>query len=213
MIQEITRWILESIQNHGPLSVFVGVIIESVIVPIPSPLIIMGAGAILIAPDLKFMEASVNILKLIVLPGAVASTLGAYIGYGIGFWGGKPMIEKLQKFLGFGWKDVEFMERRWSGRQIGWSIFSLRALPIIPMSLISAAAGVIRLPVGSFTWWTFLGSVPRCLFLAYLGWALRDTYYSLAHRLNFMESLISAGLVAAAVFLVLWLRLRISRES
>ncbi|MBI4669286.1 MAG: VTT domain-containing protein [Elusimicrobia bacterium] len=169
MIAEITQWILELLRTHGPTSVFVGVIIESVIVPIPSPLIIMGAGAILIAPDISLGRAALDILLLIVLPGSIASTLGAFIGYGIGFWGGRPLIEKLKGFLGFDWNDVEAMEQRWTGKKIGWSIFLLRALPVIPLSLISAAGGVIRLPVVKFTWWTFLGSVPRCLLLGFLG--------------------------------------------
>lgn len=56
------NWIMDSICAYGPRSVFVGVIIESVIVPIPSPLNIMGAGFILISPDLKFLEALTPIL-------------------------------------------------------------------------------------------------------------------------------------------------------
>src|SRR5919106_2270258 len=98
---------MESIRAHGAWSVFVGVIIESVIVPIPSPLIIMGAGFVLISPELKFVEALLPILLQIVLPGSIASTVGAYIGYGIGYFGGKPVIDRWQGFLGFSWRDVE----------------------------------------------------------------------------------------------------------
>ena len=53
-MSEILNWIMESIRAYGAWSVFVGVIIESVIVPIPSPLIIMGAGFVLISPELSF---------------------------------------------------------------------------------------------------------------------------------------------------------------
>ena len=49
LISEITQWIMELMRTHGQLSVFIGVMIEQIIVPIPSPLIIMGAGAILIS--------------------------------------------------------------------------------------------------------------------------------------------------------------------
>ena len=58
----ILNWIMESIRSYGAWSVFIGVIIESVIVPIPSPLIIMGAGFVLISPQLSFFEALVPIL-------------------------------------------------------------------------------------------------------------------------------------------------------
>lgn len=209
MIGELTNWIIELLRTHGALSVFVGVIVESVIIPIPSPLIIMAAGAILVPPDAAWAQAMAHIFQRVVLPGASASTIGAFFGFGIGFWGGKPVIERFEKFIGFGWSDVQRLERHWSSRNIGLSIFFLRALPIIPLSLISAAAGVLRLSVGTFTWWTFWGSLLRCFILGYLGWALSDTYYGLANRLNFFETLMSASIVAAVAVLVLWLRKRL----
>ena len=133
---QLLDWIMESIRAHGAWSVFVGVIIESVIVPIPSPLIIMGAGFVLISPDHTFVQAFLPIILQIVLPGAIASTLGAYIGYAIGYFGGKPMVDRWEKFLGFSWRDVEALERRFQSGQINSLIFFLRAVPIFPLSVI-----------------------------------------------------------------------------
>jgi len=48
-------WIIDSIRAYGPWSVFAGVIVESVIVPIPSPLVLMSAGFILISPRCLFL--------------------------------------------------------------------------------------------------------------------------------------------------------------
>jgi membrane protein DedA with SNARE-associated domain len=203
---------MESIRTYGPWSVFVGVIIESVIVPIPSPLIIMGAGFVLISPDLGFMDALVPILLSIVLPGSVASTLGAYIGYGIGYFGGKPLVERWRRFLGFTWSDVEAMERRFQNGQINTSIFFLRALPIFPLSVISAAAGLLRLPIKQFSLWTFYGTIPRCLFLGYLGWGLGETYQSLARGIDRAESIVSALLIIAILGAIIWLRTRVRRQ-
>lgn len=194
-------------QAHGPIVVFLGVIVESIIVPIPSPLIIMGAGALLIQPGLSWSGALGPIVAKIVVPGAVASTLGAYFAYGIAYWGGKPMVDRFGGFLGFDWEDILGMEARLQGR-VPTMIFLLRALPIVPLSLISAAAGGLRLPLGQFTLWTFIGSVPRCLLLGYLGYLTRDTYEGLAKHINTAESLISAGIVAGVMGVVLWLRAR-----
>lgn len=200
------------LQTHGGAAVFVGVIIESIIVPIPSPLIIMGAGALLITPGLSAAGALGPILGKIVLPGAVASTLGAYFAYGIAYWGGKPVVDRFERFLGFGWSDISDMERRLAKRA-GLMIFLLRALPIVPLSVISAAVGALRLPVGPFTLWTFLGSVPRCLILGYLGYFTRESFEGLAGRLNHLESLVSAAIVAAAFALIFWLRARMKRSA
>lgn len=206
---EILNWIMDSIRAYGPWSVFIGVIIESVIVPIPSPLIIMGAGFVLISPELSFFHALLPILLQIVLPGAIASTLGAYIGYAIGYFGGKPMVDRWQKFLGFSWKDVETLERRFQSGQVNTLIFFLRALPIFPLSVISAAAGLLRLPIGQFSLWTFYGTIPRCLFLGYLGWGLGETYQGMAKGIDKAEGIVSGLLILAVIAAVLWLRARV----
>ena len=206
---ELLGWIMDSIRAHGPWSVFVGVIIESVIVPIPSPLIIMGAGFILINPELSFVQALPPILLQIVLPGSIASTVGAYIGYAIGYWGGKPMVDRWERFLGFRWQDVEALERRFQSGRINTLIFFLRALPIFPLSVISAAAGLLRLALGQFSLWTFYGPIPRCLFLGYLGWGMGETYQGLARGLDRAEGIVSAILILAIIAGIVWLRARV----
>jgi membrane protein DedA with SNARE-associated domain len=200
---------MDSIRAYGPLSVFIGVIIESVIVPIPSPLIIMGAGFVLISPELKFLEAFMPIVLQIVLPGSIASTLGAYIGYAIGYLGGKPMIDRWKTFLGFSWSDVEAMEKRFQGGRANTSIFFLRALPVFPLSVISGAAGVLRLPLKEFSLWTFYGTIPRCLLLGYLGWGLGETYQSMARGIDRAESIVSVLIIASIFALIIWLRARV----
>lgn len=209
---EILNWIMESIRTYGAWSVFVGVIIESVIVPIPSPLVIMGAGFILISPELSFTGALTPILLLIVLPGATGSTLGAFIGYGIGFWGGKPLVERWKGFLGLEWREVDAFQQRLRGSHVKATIFFLRALPIVPLSLISAAAGFVRLPLVTFTLWTLYGSIPRCLLLAYLGWGLGDAYHRLAHGIDRVETLLSLSIVLIVIGLIVWLRRRVRKS-
>lgn len=200
---------MESIRAYGPWSVFAGVIIESVIVPIPSPLIIMGAGFILISSELSFLEALVPIALQIVLPGAIASTLGAYIGYAIGYYGGKPLVDQWERFLGFSWRDVEALERRFQSGQVKNTIFFLRALPIFPLSVISAAAGLLRLPLNQFSVWTFYGTIPRCLLLAYLGWGLGETYQGFAKGIDRAEGIVSGILLVVILGAIVWLRARV----
>ena len=206
---DILNWIMDSIRAYGPWSVFVGVIIESVIVPIPSPLIIMGAGFVLISPDLSFFQALLPMVLQIVLPGSIASTVGAYIGYAIGYFGGKPMVDRWENFLGFSWRDVEALERHFQRGQVNALIFLLRALPIFPLSVISAAAGLLRLPIGQFSLWTFYGTIPRCLFLGYLGWGLGEAYQGIAKGIDKAEGVVSGVLILLIFGVVIWLRARV----
>jgi len=191
LISEITQWIMESMRTHGQLSVFIGVMIEQIIVPIPSPLIIMGAGAILISHGISIPNAFLQILWIIVLPGSLASTLGSYIGYMISFYGGKALVLRFQRFLDVDWDQIERLEKRFQGRKEAWSIFLSRAIPVFPISLVSIFAGLLRIPIKPFTIYTFLGSIFRCFFLGFFGWWIGATYERAATRIDSVETIIS----------------------
>ncbi len=183
---------MELMRTHGQLSVFIGVMIEQIIVPIPSPMIIMGAGAILISPGLSIPKAFIQILWIIVLPGTIASTLGSYIGYFISFYGGKALVVRFQRFLGVDWNQIENLGETISvERKKPWSIFLSRAIPVFPISLVSIFAGLLRIPIKPFTLYTFLGSIFRCFFLAFFGWWIGATYEKAATRLDSVETVIS----------------------
>jgi membrane protein DedA with SNARE-associated domain len=182
---------MELMRAHGQLAVFIGVMIEQIIVPIPSPLIIMGAGAILILPDLSIPNAFLQILWVIVLPGSIASTLGSYIGYIISFYGGKALVVRLQRFLDVDWDQIERLERRFQGKKEALSIFLSRAIPVFPISLVSIFAGLLRIPIKPFTIYTFLGSIFRCFFLGVFGWWIGATYEKAATRLDSVETIVS----------------------
>jgi membrane protein DedA with SNARE-associated domain len=178
-------------RTHGQLSVFIGVMVEQIIVPIPSPLIIMGAGAILILPGLSIPDAFLQILWIIVLPGTIASTLGSYIGYTISFYGGKALVVRLQRILDVDWDQIERLEKRFQGKKEAWSIFLSRAIPVFPISLVSILAGLIRIPIKPFTLYTFLGSLFRCFFLGFFGWWIGATYEKAATHLDSAETIVS----------------------
>jgi membrane protein DedA with SNARE-associated domain len=165
--------------------------IEQIIVPIPSPMIIMGAGAILISPGLSIPNAFIQILWIIVLPGTVASTLGSYIGYLISFYGGKALVIRFQRFLGVDWNQIENFGKRFRGKKEALMIFLSRAIPVFPISLVSIFAGLLRIPIRPFTLYTFLGSILRCFFLAFFGWWIGATYEKVATRLDSVETVIS----------------------
>jgi membrane protein DedA with SNARE-associated domain len=178
-------------KTYGQFSVFIGVILEQIIIPIPSPLIIMGAGAVLIPPGIPIPNAFLQILWTIVLPGSLASTLGSYIGYTISLYGGKALIVRLQRFLDVDWDQIERLEKRFQGRKEALSIFLSRAIPVFPISLVSIFAGLLRIPIKPFTIYTFWGSMFRCFFLGFLGWWIGTTYEKAATRLDSAETIVS----------------------
>jgi membrane protein DedA with SNARE-associated domain len=182
---------MELMRSHGQLSVFIGVIIEQIIVPIPSPLIVMGAGAILISPGYSVPKAFLQILWIIVLPGTIASTLGSYIGYLVSFYGGKALVTRYQRFLGVDWKEIENLESRFRGKREALTVFFARAIPVFPISLVSIFAGLLHVPIRPFTFYTFVGSIFRCFLLGLVGWWIGATYEKAATQLDSVETIIS----------------------
>jgi membrane protein DedA with SNARE-associated domain len=208
MIAELTQWIMETIRAHGAWSVFLGVLIEQIIVPIPSPAIIMGAGFILVPSSEPLLSAFGQLTLKVVLPGTLASTLGAWGGYYAGRFGGRLFVERFERYLGFGWDDVERMGKRVGERGVAASMFFLRALPIVPLSLVSIVSGVLTAPLSTYLLWSFLGAIPRCYILGWLGWQLGASATAWAGGVNRFESVISLVIIAAVVGAIIYLRRR-----
>ena len=198
---------------HGQLSVFIGVMIEQIIVPIPSPVIVMGAGAILISPDQSIPKALIQILWVIVLPGSIASTLGSYIGYMISYYGGRVLVLRFQRFLDVDWGEIENLEKRFQGKKEALSIFLFRAIPVFPISLVSIFAGLLRIPIKPFTVYTFLGSIFRCFFLGCVGWWIGATYEKIATRLDSAETMVSILMLIAMVAILGYLYYKLRKRK
>ncbi len=212
MIAQLSQWILEAIRIHGAWSVFLGVLIEQIIIPIPSPVIIMGAGAIMVPLQASWLEALRVITLEIVFPGCVASILGALLCYFLGQWGGKLFVDRFSGYLGFSWKDVEWMGSHFTQRGEAVTLFFSRAIPIVPLSLVSLVGGVFKVPLNTFLLWSFLGSIPRCFLLGFLGWRLGAGALNWAKGVNRYESLVSLLFVFAVAWGVVYLRRRVQEK-
>lgn len=213
MILHLTQWILDTLRFYGGWSVFMGVLIEQVIIPIPSPAIIMGAGLVLIPAHMAWLPATGLVLSKIVFPGTIASILGAWGGYYLGKWGGRIFVDKFHNYLGFTWADVERMGHKINLSGMPATIFCMRALPVVPLSLVSIVGGVLELPMWKFLFWSLLGTIPRCYLLGVLGWKLGASAMDWARGVNRFESLISGLIVLGVCAGIVYVRRRVRREA
>jgi membrane protein DedA with SNARE-associated domain len=198
MLGNITNLILEGIRTHGILAVIIGVAIETIIVPLPSPLIVMAGGYILI-PQGSWIVIALNALWIAVVAG-IAQTIGSFLVYGFAYKLGKPFIEKYEKYHGVSWKEVlSFQKKFGKGRKETATLFTLRALPIMPLSVVSGVAGVIEMEPKKYTIATLLGVIPRNFILAILGFMLGEFYHLLAQQIDFAESIMTVMLVVMIV--------------
>lgn len=185
--------IFEYIRQHGVGSVIVGGLIEQVIVPIPSPLIPMAAGFLLIPAGSFSLKIIWDIFLKAALPFAIGSTIGSTMVYLVSWYGGKWAIDKFHKWFGFDWEDVESLhEKYFNGKSTDESlIFIFRAIPMIPSVLISGVCGAVRIKPWSFYPFTFLGLLVRGIILGFLGWKSGDALFRIAGGLDKGEMVLS----------------------
>ncbi len=99
--------------------------------------------------------------------GALGCVWGSTLAYWAGKFGGKPFAEKYGKYILVRRKDLDKADA-WFARHGDAAVFIGRLLPVI-RTFISFPAGMARVHFVRFIIYTFLGSLPWCLALAYAG--------------------------------------------
>lgn len=159
-LQGITGWVISVMSAYGWFGVFIGMLLESAIVPIPSELILVTAGMTSIP------------LWQIVVAATIGSTIGSIIGYYIGRLG-RPVIKKYGKYIFLTDTRINSAEL-WIDKHGGKAIFISRLIPFIPYKVFSITSGILKMDVKKFALFTFLGTIPRAIILATLGQALMN---------------------------------------
>jgi membrane protein DedA with SNARE-associated domain len=205
LVDQITNWIIAAIGKNGVWAIFWGGIIEQIIIPIPSPLITMAGGFLLVAKEQPLLSALGEIFFKITLPYSVAAVLGLGIVYFIAYFGGKPLIEKFHRLIGFSWQDVEYLQKKFKGtKQDDLLVFILRAIPVIPISIISGVAGAIRMPIVDFYLASALGVLVRSFILGFIGWQVGEAYESMAQGLDQISDVLTIVIAAAIFGFLVW---------
>jgi len=147
--------------------------IESAGIPLPSELIMPLAGWMLV----KDRGLGEEWLLLAALFGALGNTIGSLAAYYVGAWGGRPLFEKYGKYILVSRHDLDLADRffkRWGN----WAVFFSRLMPVV-RTFISFPAGISRMPVLKFTFYTFVGAFIWSLALAWAGFALGENWEDL----------------------------------
>ncbi|HVL54137.1 MAG TPA: DedA family protein [Vitreimonas sp.] len=189
----------------GYVGVALWVAIESVIVPIPSELVLPFAGFLVgEGTSIEPITGQPWNLVLVTIAGTIGATVGALIAYAIGAWGGRPIIERWGRYLGISGDDLDRTDaffRRYGAP----AAFFGRMIPVI-RSLVSFAAGVARMPLLTFTVFTFLGSLPWTFALVFAGSQLGGNWETVGAAMKQYEYAILAILIVIALVWV-WFRI------
>lgn len=198
--------LVEFISQHGVIAVILGMIIEEIFVPIPSPVVPMAAGALLVEST-TLVGASLEILFFIALPASIASALSSYFVFAITYYGGKPAIDRYGKWIDVSWEGVQQLEEHFDSGNERYYVALFRAIPIVPLSLISGAAGLFRMDWKQYGLWSFIGMMPRNFFLALIGWSAKDGFQVLAARIDTLSTWVLLFVVGVVAGFILYRKL------
>lgn len=187
----------------GYLGVFIAMVVESTLLPLPSEIILPMAGWMVVDPTrLEPLTHAHWNFWIVVVVGVAANTTGSIFGYYLGAWLGRPFLDRWGRYLLIRQHEVEQAEQffaRWGSP----TAFISRLLPGV-RSVISFIAGVSHMPIGRFVFYSTLGAIPWTIALVYAGTVLGANWIQIRDALRPFDTLIVVLCVAAVAGFVWW---------
>ncbi|HAA94250.1 MAG TPA: alkaline phosphatase [Dehalococcoidia bacterium] len=206
----IETWFLNIITNVYEAMGWPGVVflmgIESAAIPFPSELIMPLAGWLLI----EAKGDSAWMLCMAAFYGALGNLLGSWVAYYISLKGGRPLLRKYGKYVLVTQHEVERAEE-WFQKYGELAVFVSRLLPVV-RTFISVPAGIARMNIWRFSFYTFVGSYPWSLGLAYGGYKLGENWEDLREVMRPFDFPI-AGIIIIVVGWFIYHRIKTIRSE
>src|SRR6266849_2281408 len=166
--------------------------IESACIPLPSELIMPFAGYLVYTGRFN--------LFWVATAGALGCNVGSAVAYWVGYYGGRPLVEKYGSYILLSRTELDWADRFFARYGDG-AVFISRLLPVI-RTFIALPAGIARMPQVRFHVYTFLGSWPWCLGLAYLGMKAGENWRYLGKYFHEFDRVIGVILLALVIWFV-----------
>jgi membrane protein DedA with SNARE-associated domain len=198
-------------------AVFLLMFVDAVL-PAASELVMLYAGAVAVGafPGHQVtlfgepIESTAWAYVAMALAGVLGYVLGSLLGWGIGYFGGRPFLERHGRWVHVTPDRLERAEA-WFGRYGDAAVFFSRLVPVV-RSFISIPAGIAEMPIVRYTVLSFLGTLPWCFGLAGAGLALGSGWERFHESWRYADYAIVALVVAAAAYLAIRLGRRRARR-
>jgi membrane protein DedA with SNARE-associated domain len=197
MEHSISHLVRTIVADYGYWAVAVMLLLENSGLPVP------GETTLLVASFFAYSEHKLN-LGWIIVVATCAATLGDNLGFAIGFYGGRPLLEHYQRFFRI---RQEFFERgealfqRYGAATIFFARF------VFGMRMIAGPlAGVLRMRWRTFTIFNFLGALVWVSCIAAAGYLFGQHWRALVRAVTRINIAIVIVVIAIAIYL--WWRQR-----
>jgi membrane protein DedA with SNARE-associated domain len=194
LLTSLAHWVQDQVAAHGLSAVFGLMVLESACIPVPSEVTMIYAGYLVSKGSMVFWQA--------VVVGAFANLVGSWIAWAAGAYGVDEVILRGEHNR----RRVD-QAHRWFERYGTPVVFFTRMMPLI-RTFISLPAGVARMPLGRFSALTFVGCLPWCLMLVWVGDAAGANWDTWHRRIGYLDYVVVAAVVCAASWWLLRRRRR-----
>ena len=175
--------------TYGYWAVAVALLLENAGIPVP------GETILLLASFLAYSEHALE-FRWLVAVGTVAATLGDNLGFALGHYGGRPLVDRYQNFFRIRPEVVQRGERIFA-RYGALTIFFARF--VFGMRIIAGPlAGALRMHWRKFFFYNFLGALLWVTVISGAGYLFGQHWYRLIHDLKIIDGAIAAAVVVGA---------------
>jgi membrane protein DedA with SNARE-associated domain len=215
----MTETITSAIGDYGLYAVFLLMLVDAVF-PAASELVMLYAGAVaagaFAGQDVTVFGEQIDstfwAYVAMATAGTVGYVIGSLIGWGIGFYGGRPFLERRGKWVHVTPEGLDRAEA-WFARYGDWAVFLGRVMPVA-RSFISIPAGVLEMPLGRYTVLTTIGSALWCFGIAGAGVALGSSWEHFHEQWRYADYAVALVVVAAVGYGIFkYLRRRARRRA
>jgi len=185
LIAELGSFVVTMISKFGYMGILITMAIESACIPLPSEIIMPFSGYLVSTGQFSMLGVT--------MAGAIGNVLGSLVAYYVGVWGGRPFVERYGPYVLVSRRDLE-MADRWFLKYGEAAVLISRMLPVV-RTFISLPAGIVRMNVPRFILFSFIGAVPWCYLLAYIGLKLGERWDGLREYFHHLDVVIGVVLV------------------
>ena len=198
MLALLTDTIIRLVSEHGYLAIFVLMLLDSACVPFPSEVTLLFGGAL--TSTLVVGAGQELSLVGVVFWAIVGTLIGSWLAYGVGYAGGRPVIDRFGRYLLIRPHEID-RAHDWFERH-GEAVAAYGRLIPLVRSFVSLPAGVAAMRFWRFTLYTLAGSVIWCVGLASIGHVFGDRWREIERVIQPFAWIIAGVVVVAFVVFV-----------
>lgn len=194
LTQTIVEWCTNVIHTSGYVGAGFLMMLESMIAPIPSEAVMPPVGIL--------VKRGLFLPWLAILATSIGSITGSLISYYMGYYGGRPLILKVGKYLALEHEHLEWTEK-WFQKHGFSTIFIGRFIPVV-RHLISIPAGLGKMPILPFAIYTLIGATiwnSILLFIGYKFATYEKQIWEISHRFH-IDAIVAGMLFIIVAYLV-----------